>query len=653
VQELRRSVGGVTAPLYSEEERELFRTDFKLFCEKLLKINPKDKELAGPSDSVGQLIPFRWNKAQRRVWREMCSLIERKMPLRLVVLKARQVGMSTFFCAYIFWQMWRAMHVRAAIVAFQKITTLAELNETMNTFYLGLPEGYRPQTRQNKKSGGRVAKDEVYFADRLSRCQFIVQSEHAMRGVAVDLALTTEVAFYKAAEEFYGGFTPSLSPGPNSLLVLESSPEDGYFKDAYMAAKHPQSDRSAIFIPWWYCDDIYTRRIVKTGKRFVDALTGHAVTFTKEIRAKQRHLSRLALADKQPPITDEQMWWWVCYCDENYNGDEEFMAQEFPEDDVSAFQRKSRSAFKMILPLISQTVANAPEMFPDQQMGTLQSATYKESDREEQVVEFEPEPKEGFIDQERRAGFLMLEAPVAGYTYIIGADVADEEGEDDEEGERAFSVGCVYCCDTRDQVGEWRGHIDPSDWGDELVKLGYFYNTALLILERNNMGVATEARVRQLRYPIHKRFKWPDFNVGPHALTKKEMWETNNRTKPLMMAGLRQFVKDGLFRVRTDGLQDEMENYRIINGRYATKDRPSDRIIAASLCVMAVEQTEFRYKAIVLGAPGREERTARGMAARVLRRTKVLPRPSAELPAEFDDLPDVQRIGDIFEAAGF
>ncbi len=90
-----------------------------------------------------------------------------------------------------------------------------------------------------------------------------------------------------------------------------------------------------------------------------------------------------------------------------------------------------------------------------------------------------------------------------------------------------------------------------------------------------------------------------------------------------------------------------------MNGRFQAKDRPADRIIAAALCVQGVEQTEFAYKNIVLGGNGvREERSAHGMAARILRTAKSMPSPGTELPEEFDGL-GMQRVTDIFAAAGF
>lgn len=630
----------------------LLRSDFKYFCETLLKINPKIKELVNKSGdgevkNLGPLIPFVWNKAQCHVWEIMAEKIRRKQPLELVVLKARQVGISTFFCAYIFWQMWRQTRFRGGVVAYEKKTTLKELNETMALFWDALPAGYKPQLRQAGKNA-RVSKEDVYFADRNSYCDFTVQKPRALRGVVKDAVLCTETSFYDEADEFFGGFLPCMNRGASSLLVMESSPEDGWFKDTYFHARDDGNERTAIFIPWWMCDDIYFRKITKKGAQRIDATTKKIVRFNEAMRRKQRHLTRLAKDRNLPPISDEQIWWWYSYCETKYQGDEEWMQQEFPDDDITAFQRASRSAFKVCLPMVHASVEEAEDIFPDMAIGTLSSETY-ENVEIDQVVTFTEEEKHGWVNQENRPGLVMWEAPQQGYTYTIGADVADAEGEDDEEGERAFSVASVYCCNTRRQVAEWRGHCDPTDLGDEITKLGYFYNTALVCVERNNMGRLTEHRIKnQLRYPM--RFRWPDWNTGPEALTKKEMWETNATTKPMMIGTFLKWCKDRLYHVSSPGLEDEMAHYRVVRGKFMAKDRPADRIIAASLSIQAVEQTEYSHRAIVLGANGAApKRSASGQAVKILRTQTKAPRQNErDLPAEFDDLPK-QFVEDVFE----
>lgn len=635
----------VNAAQKAAERNLRLRSDFEYFCVELLKINPKVKELvtSGSGKGTGVLIPFVWNKAQRKTWKLMQELIAQGLPIKLVVLKARQVGISTFFCAYLFWMMWRQENYRAGVVAYEKQTTLKELNETMATFYDGLPENMKPKLRA--AGGKRVSKEEVYFDDRKSRCLFAVQTPKAIRGSALDGVLTTEVAHYDEPDAFYGGFLPSMSEGSSSVLVLESSPADGWFKDTYTHAKRGDTDRRAHFIPWWMCDDLYFRRIVKKGDYQYDKRTDNRVEFPKHIRQAQARLTRMRMKEEGLPVTDEQMWWWRRKCEDEYQGDEEWMHQEYPDDDVTAFQRATRSAFKDSMQMVNRTVGISQSL--PIEIGTLSSPTYDNVEIEDQIIQFNPERIEGYIDQERHPGMFMFRRPIEGYTYVIGADVADGEGEDDEEGERAFSAACVYCCNTREQVACWRGHIDPTDYGDVLVQLGYFYNTALMNLERNNMGRLTEHRVRnQLRYP--NRFRWPDLKVGPEKLTKYDFWETNTQTKPMMIAAFRQWTRDGLFLVYDPYLQEEMLNYQVVQGKFApARGYFADRIISAALCVMGVEQTEFRYKNIVMAAQYPEEvRSGAGMAMRVLRAKKAPEHVEEDLPEEFDD---ITRIKDVYE----
>ena len=626
------------------ELRERARRNFRFFCRTFLKIKPKtDIAVDGAS---GSLVPFVFNEAQEYVYGILLQMIRDGAPLKLVILKARQFGISTLFCAWIFWKMWRQKHVSAAIVAFRKDTTLKELNETMNTFYSSFPLDYRPQLRSRQKNG-RVSKDEMYFADRQCDCMFVVQSAHAMRGVARTDVLTTEVSFYKEAEEFYGGFLPSMQISPTSLLVLESSPADGYFRETYELAKSGKGDRRAIFLPWWFVPSLYSREVVKRGRSLYDKLTGDRITFTKSERDEQSHLSRMARQIGRAPITDAQMYWRQLKIDEDYQGDEEFFNQEYPRDDVSAFERATQSAFKIALPLVRQTSEEVFDLYPDARMVTLRSKTYTDPSLT-QDVEIAEAPRAGWIDQERRPGLFLIREPDPSYTYTIGADVASE-ADDDDESERAFSTACVYCCNTREQVAEWRGHIDPHDFGDELVKLGYLYNTAMICVERNNMGVTTEDRIkRYLNYPM--RFRWPDFNTGLGALTKKEMWETNARTKQLMMGVLKQWLRDNMFIVRSPGLAQELAAYVIKHGRYTTTDEYADRIIAAALAVQCVEQTEFAYKAIVMGANGTiPESSAAGAASRTIKNGVVRPVPD-RLPLELEELTS-QRVSDIWDLA--
>ena len=82
--------------------RDRMLVDFRFFCSKLrIRIKSDIKRGAGVEEQ-GALGPFAWNNAQRIVWAYMVRQMKLGLPIRLVILKARQFGISTFFCAWLF-----------------------------------------------------------------------------------------------------------------------------------------------------------------------------------------------------------------------------------------------------------------------------------------------------------------------------------------------------------------------------------------------------------------------------------------------------------------------------------------------------------------------------------------------------------------------
>src|ERR1035438_293600 len=100
---------------YTAEMVTRAKGDFRYFCKTFLKIKPK-KELQGEV-STSPLISFVWNEAQEIVWDVMLDMMKNNEPIYLVICKARQFGVSTFFMAWAFWNMWRRMYTNVALAA--------------------------------------------------------------------------------------------------------------------------------------------------------------------------------------------------------------------------------------------------------------------------------------------------------------------------------------------------------------------------------------------------------------------------------------------------------------------------------------------------------------------------------------------------------
>lgn len=637
------------------------RRDFRFFS-RSLKIRIKDERDGSGAD--GLTGPFIWRPAQEIVWAWMCQQIEDGVPVYLVILKARQFGISTFFCAWLFWQMWRTMSVRTMVAVANKGTSMNALMETMDRFYQSLPEGFRPGLRA--KGAERISKEEIYFSDRKSGGYFVAaEKKDAARGDAFDHAFCTEIGSYSRAADFFGEFVPAMGERKNTTLVLESTAAPGYFRERYIRA---EKQNKAIFLPYSVAPEMYSRKLFvdHEGRRKVwrDELSEEVVSFTKADRAEMAFLSKQheAINDRcgrkiLGPMTEEQMWWWHWYCDHKMDGDEDYMRQEFPRDDISAFERGAISAFKICLPIVRASIESAPEECPEYSEGVLHAASDLEDTAvdQHQIVFTEMDKRSKFW-QEREPGIEIYQWPKDGFTYTIGVDVADDIETAQDEDDANFSVICVYCADAREQVAEWRGSIDPHDLGDEVAKIGYFYNTALVCVEYNNMGITTIDRlVKYLEYP--NRFKWPLLDEAGKFHKKKEMWVTDHKTKQLMIGSLRHAIKTQLFKVRSPGLYEELMGYQNKDGSYQPgPDTFADRIIAAALAWQGVEQTDYGMDKVLGFREEAKAQTSANQAKRYLsqvNRSPVEP-PPQQLPFEVDEDSATQAIDEswIFASAG-
>ena len=643
--------------------------DFRFFC-RAMQIRIKDERDGSETD--GQLGPFVWRPAQEVVWAWMCEQMRKGMPIDLVILKARQFGISTFFCAWLFWWMWRKSGIRCMAAVQAKGLTMNVLAETMDRFFQSLPEGFRPQLRA--KGAERLSKEEVYFDDRKSGCNFVAADlKNSGRSDALDHAFWTEVGACRRADEFAKEFQPAMANRRGTTLVLESTAAPGYYRDKYVSAK---KRNSAIFLPWSAAPEMYSRKLILDykGNRKVwrDSFTEEIVRFTAADRKEMEFLSRQHEEINEAcgknilrPVTEEQMHWWHWYCDTKYDGDEDFMRQEFPRDDVSAFEYGAVSAFKTCLPMARLTKADvAFDQVPDFMYARLEVATdLTDVDVTHDIFAVEVEKPNHFW-QEREPGIEIYHPPVPSYLYTIGVDVADDIETAQDEDDANFSVISVYCCNTREQAAEWRGSMDPHDLGDEVAKVGYYYNTALVCIEYNNMGGTTIDRLRRyLEYP--NRFKWPIQDEVGKLHKHKEHWVTDDKTKQLMIGMFRSAVRHGNFLVRSPGLYEEMMGYQNFDGVYKPgPDTFGDRIVAAALAWQCVAtQDDPEMMALVFGSKVRNAATAAaeaapGQAQRHLVRAdrNAFDQPPRRLPVEFEgERGEVQRVDEdswIFQSAG-
>ena len=173
---------------------------------------------------------------------------EQKRGQRNIVLKARQMGITTWVAARFFLKTITAKGVMTVQVAHTQ-DAAEGIFRMVQRFWECLPEGLRngPLKRSRANSG------QMRFAALDSEFRVLsAGDEGAGRGLTMQYLHCSEVSRWpRAANETLAGLRAALAPGGE--LVMESTPNGAYgcFYDEWMRAGEPGQQVVRHFFPWW------------------------------------------------------------------------------------------------------------------------------------------------------------------------------------------------------------------------------------------------------------------------------------------------------------------------------------------------------------------------------------------------------------------
>jgi len=491
--EMQKETKAILAQLQSES-KNLSSLEY---IQKKLFIKTKD----------ARLIPLQLNVPQTKVFNIIQDLKAQNKPVRLIILKARQEGISTLTESLIFEDTARRPYRNSMIVAHDTDGSdhIFGMSQIM---YECLPEDERPATRYSNRK-------ELDFAEPL-RSKIQVDVAGATGNSAVGRSFTihnfhaSEVAFWADAKSVMMGVLQAVPDNPDTMIVLESTANGvgGYFYDEYWRAKEGKSDFVAVFLPWIDMPE-YSRPLEMSETAFIAMLD-------EEEQSIQNKYN----------LTLEQLNWRRWAIENKCGGDIDIFKREYPISDVEAF------------------VVSGRPVFNAKKLNTIFNHC-KEPKKQGYLIEggWEENPK-GFIK--------IWEEPEENARYIIGADVAEGLANGD------FSSAMVYELNTLEQVAEWHGHIDPDLFGSELIRLGKYYNEAWIGVEVNNHGLAT---VNKLKMEYTNVYQRKTFDRNTDTWIQKPGWETNVKTKPLMIDDFTAALREDLVVINSKELIQECMTY--------------------------------------------------------------------------------------------
>ena len=211
------------------------KDDLEYFCAEVLKIRPK----------TGGLAPLLFNPAQRELHRRLEEQKSRTGKVRAIVLKARQMGVSTYTAARFYHQTIQREGLRTAIIAHER-AAVRNLFDLVKRFHDKVPDDLRPST-------GTANADELIF-DKIDSGYLVSVAtlEGSGRSSTAQLLHASEAAFWQDLSEQLAALMQTISSEAGTEIIIETTGREfgDQFHQLWRAAEAGDSEFEAIFLPW-------------------------------------------------------------------------------------------------------------------------------------------------------------------------------------------------------------------------------------------------------------------------------------------------------------------------------------------------------------------------------------------------------------------
>jgi len=459
------------------------------------------------------------NWAQSQVLDAVNAQYSQRKPVRVIVLKARQLGISTISEALMF--AWVVLHEHTyGLVIAHEIDASEYLLNMTKLYWETFP--FKDLYTTKYVSRKELAWEETGSSIRIATAK----NMRAGRSRTINAMHGSEIAFWDRPDEMMLGLRQTIPNMPQSMIILESTANGvgNWFYDTWQNAVSGDNDYQPLFFPWWEHPE-YTASAANLKQETLSSLN-----------EDERVLKRVGVDD------DHLVWrrWAIRnLADSNI---ERFM-QEYPSTPEEAFIASGTNVF----PVENLKMVYEPK---NGVKGFLQ--------RRGNYVEFIPD----------RSGSLTIFRKPSSDTswgkYFVGADPTHTTMGDN---------ACAQVINRRtyEQVAIWNGKIDPMTFAEELAKLGAFYNHATISTEVEGPGYATIGRLVEIDYPHIWRNRWAD--KSPGKISETMGWSTTWKRKEWAIGWLIKLIADRDMTIHDAKTYDEMRTYVTLpNGGYGPAD---------------------------------------------------------------------------------
>ena len=197
----------------------------------------------------GELVPFKLNEAQKGLY-EVIRENYGKKPVRIVVLKARQMGISTVTEGIITYFTTMSRNTDSVIIAHDSSASASIYNMT-KLFISELPDPLKPKQKLNN---ARVLSFDSDDGNGLKSSIRVGVANDSTRGQTYRYAHLSEVAFWDHPEEAMLSVMQCVPYDPKTIVIVESTANGfNYFYDLWSKAERGENDFIPVFFQQALC----------------------------------------------------------------------------------------------------------------------------------------------------------------------------------------------------------------------------------------------------------------------------------------------------------------------------------------------------------------------------------------------------------------
>ena len=480
-------------------------------------------------NKLGKLVPFKLNPQQKTLLQDMEKYN--------IVLKSRQLGITTLSCAYSIYLACTNSNTTCLLVSYS-IDSATSIFEKLKQLYNDLPSALQVETiAKNKK--------ELKFVNGSRIICATCGSKDVARGLTIRFAHLSEIGFMKdTIDRQLLAIEQALTP--NGKIILESTANGlNYFSELWNKAERKENLYKPFFFSW--IDDKIM--FADEYKMFCDRYKNQykKLPTLDELDEKEKNLYG------QGASIEQLVWRRLKIA----NSSETSFTQEFPSNPIEAFVSTGNNIFSA--EKIHERLTN---------IGEVQTVN-------------KPNNLPVSLSPWFNRGFSLWETPKVKQKYYIGVDTGEGLGQD-------YSAFQVLTEDGR-QVAEFKSNkIKPFQYAELVNDIGIYFNKALLVVEKASAGHTVVDKLKN-DYKYANMYKYKEYDARGNA-KKKVGFVTNSKTKPLMINNYVELFETNQICINSKDLLSEMKLFSFKDGKMeATFGNHDDLVLSMAMALEGIK----------------------------------------------------------------